>query len=41
MSKKKKHKNEKPSIDWRTLLASAILDLIVGLALLLIGKYLL
>lgn len=36
MSKKQKKKS---GIDWKTVIISAILDFIVGLMLLLIGKY--
>lgn len=39
MSKKKK-KQKKSKIDWKTLTASAILDFIIGFILLLIQQYL-
>lgn len=37
MSKKKKKKS-KSKIDWNTLLASAIIDLLIGIILILIDK---
>lgn len=37
---KKKHKKKKSAIDYKTLTVSAITDLIIGLALLLIEKLL-
>lgn len=37
MSKRYKH-TKKPTIDWRTLLATAIMDLIVGIILLILDK---
>ncbi len=37
MSKKKKKKS-KSGIDWKTLLASAIIDLLIGIILILIDK---
>ena len=36
MSKKKKHKKKKSTIDWKTLTASAIADLIIGIILLIL-----
>ncbi|WP_296064379.1 hypothetical protein [uncultured Mediterraneibacter sp.] len=40
MSKKKKRK-KKSNIDYKTLAVSAVLDLIVGIILLILQKYLL
>ncbi len=36
---KKKHKKKKPAIDWQTLIASSIADLIIGIALLIIEHF--
>jgi len=42
MSKKKRkkhrHDTKKPTIDWNTLIASAIVDLIVGIILLILER---
>lgn len=38
MSKKHKKKKEKSTIDWKTLTASAIMDFIFSLILLIISK---
>lgn len=40
MSKRHKHDEEikKPTIDWYTLIASAIMDLIVGIILMILGS---
>ena len=36
---KKKRKKKKPTIDWLTIIISAIVDLIVGIILLIIDKF--
>lgn len=33
-----KHKKKKPTIEWKTLIISAIVDLIIGIILLIIQK---
>lgn len=38
MSRKKRKKNKKPTIDYKTLAVSAIVDLLIGIILLIIEK---
>ena len=39
MSKRKRHKRKRSTIDYETLLASAIVDLVIGILLLIIEHY--
>lgn len=39
MDKKKKHKRKRSTIDYKMLLANAIVDLIIGILLLIIEHY--